>query len=347
MPIIRLGDLTTFIGDASGSWLVINDPTNTSTYKIQRETLLNGVTPYPINITGSTLYSNNPATSLTSLNNSIFFGLNSGYQATNANFSNFFGYFTGYQAVSALDSNFIGPSAGYQATNANRSNFLGRSAGIYAANAFYSNFLGFNSGLEATNAQNSNFFGESTGNHAENASYSNFFGQSAGTYATDAYYSNFIGAGSGYFASSASYCNLFGFKAGFRFLGAGIGSNNIIIGNNITLEDSRKNSINLGGIIFGTGSYFNLDSFPYSGSANGKIGINQPIPVFSLDVSGSGRYTNGLEITGSLTVSNLFTLAISNPLPLSNIASASVMASGSGSDLKPYFWNGSTWTPFF
>jgi len=42
MAVIKLGDLTTFTGDASGSWLVMNDPTNTTTYKVERETLLSG-----------------------------------------------------------------------------------------------------------------------------------------------------------------------------------------------------------------------------------------------------------------------------------------------------------------
>lgn len=40
MPVIKLGDLTTFTGDPSGSYLVVNDSTNTATYKIQRESLL-------------------------------------------------------------------------------------------------------------------------------------------------------------------------------------------------------------------------------------------------------------------------------------------------------------------
>jgi len=42
MPVIRIGDLTTYAGDTSGSWLVVNDPTNTTTYKAQKEQLLTG-----------------------------------------------------------------------------------------------------------------------------------------------------------------------------------------------------------------------------------------------------------------------------------------------------------------
>jgi hypothetical protein len=42
MAVIKLGDLTTFAGDPSGSYLVINDSTNTTTYKIQKEALMSG-----------------------------------------------------------------------------------------------------------------------------------------------------------------------------------------------------------------------------------------------------------------------------------------------------------------
>lgn len=42
MAVIKLGDLTTFTGDTSGSYLVINDSTNTATYKVQKEQLLSG-----------------------------------------------------------------------------------------------------------------------------------------------------------------------------------------------------------------------------------------------------------------------------------------------------------------
>ncbi len=37
MAVIKLGDLTTFTGDPAGSFLVINNPDNSATYKIQRE----------------------------------------------------------------------------------------------------------------------------------------------------------------------------------------------------------------------------------------------------------------------------------------------------------------------
>ena len=52
-----------------------------------------------------------------------------------------------------------------------------------------------------------------------------------------------------------SYQNLFGYQAGKSFSGNNIGSNNIIIGTNISLPDARANSMNIGGVLFGTGFY--------------------------------------------------------------------------------------------
>jgi hypothetical protein len=197
------------------------------------------------------------------------------------------GQYAGYGADNANNSNFLGNNAGYQTTNANHSNFLGLQAGYQATNANNSNFLAMVAGYQATYANNSNFLGNSAGYQATNANDSNFLGNSAGSQ-----------------ASSASYSTLIGFRAGANIIfgATGISTNNIIIGTNITLEDGRQDSINLGGIIFGTGSHFSNAGDPYSGSVGGKIGINQPLPQYSLDVSGSGNYTDGLTVTGSLTV---------------------------------------------
>jgi hypothetical protein len=81
------------------------------------------------------------------------------------------------------------------------------------------------------------------------------------------------------------------------FIGYNVGScniftklcrNNIIIGTNITLPNNRLDSINLGGIIFATGSHFSTTGNPLSGSViNGRVGINIVEPKYQLEVSGS------------------------------------------------------------
>ena len=239
-----------------------------------------------VSTNGNTLYSTNPAAgSGGSTVYSIFLGLDSGNGATNSQLSNFIGYQAGTTAPYAPNSNFIGVTAGQNATSASNSNFSGYRAGNGASFAQYSNFIGYQAGYLAQLANTSNFIGQAAGQSAISASKSNFIGYQAGASAT-----------------SASYSNLIGFNAGFNAGDRGIKSNNIIIGTNITLDQDRQDSINFGGLIFGTGSYSTTTGNPSSGSANGRIGINQPLPIYSLDVSGSGRYTSGLVITGSLSV---------------------------------------------
>jgi spore maturation protein SpmB len=225
---------------------------------------------FPITVTGTALRSVSPAAG-TNGTHSIYFGNNAG---ANAN---------------ASDSNFLGFEAGGFSSNVNNSNFLGRNAGVEVFSASFSNFLGSAAGYTAGTVNYSNFLGAAAGYSAQNANHSNFLGQNAGRATT-----------------SASYSTLIGYQAGYNVVGGAIGikSNNIIIGTNITLNSGRQDSINLGGLIFGTGSYSTIAGNPFSGSANGQVGINQPNPQFNFDVSGSGRYTNGLTVTGSFDLAN-------------------------------------------
>jgi hypothetical protein len=249
---------------------------------------------YPIAVTGSSIYSTGPAAGIPtsfSKTHGIFLGFNAGFETIDAAYSIFLGESSGYKAREAYGSAFLLNAAGYSASFAN--------------NSF---FVGYNAGYFATYANNSNFIGTYSGYLSPYASFSNFIGDAAGEEAYSSSYSNFIGVQAGASARSSSYSTLIGYKAGSR--GSvnptnGIGSNNIIIGTNITLPNNAANSINIGGLLFGTGSHSNPSGLnPFSGSANGRIGINQPTPLFNLDVSGSGRYTNGLTVTGSITGSN-------------------------------------------
>ena len=261
---------------------------------------------YPISVSGSTIYSTGPSTSAFSTNNSIFLGDTAGSTATsayNSNFlgnsagngatsaynSNFLGAFSGYNSLNANNCNFFGNSAGQDASLVNNSNFLGNSAGNNATRADNSNFLGASAGQNATRANNSNFLGVAAGASAISASNSNFLGQYAGELADRAIFSNFLGFYSGQSAVSASYSTLMGYQVGYNVAGGDLGvkSNNIIIGTNITLPNGAQDSINLGGIIFATGSYPTTTGNPYSGSRSGtgKVGINVVSPSYELELS--------------------------------------------------------------
>ena len=214
-------------------------------------------------------------------------------------------YLNGGTGGSTTGSIFIGNSAGENATGAQHSIYIGLNAGNAASNGSYSNFLGYTAGYNATNANNSNFLGPTAGDSATNAYSSNFFGPNAGQSAINAHYSNFLGQLSGRNSYSASYSTFIGHRVGYN-IGTGgaqgVKSNNIIIGTNITLPEGTQDSINLGGIIFATGSYSTTTGNPFSGSmTTGRVGINKVTPTAELDISGSTIITGSLNVSAGIT----------------------------------------------
>ena len=108
-------------------------------------------------------------------------------------------------------------------------------------------------------------------------------GNGAGVSANGANNSNFIGQFAGKNAYNSSYSNFFGYNTGLD----NNGSNNIIIGTNINIKDGND-SINIGGILFGIGTYNVIDGIPSSEpQENGKIGIGVITPSEKLDVAGA------------------------------------------------------------
>jgi hypothetical protein len=235
-------------------------------------------------------YAGNGATKATGSN---FLGYYAGIYATGAAYSNFLGYSAGNGATSASNSNFLGYGAGGSATSASYANFIGYSAGTSATSASNSNFIGVMAGTSATSANNSNFLGANAGCNATNAKGSNFLGASAGNGATGAAYSNIFGYNAGSSgAKYSSYSNLFGYNAGKTISGDTLGSNNIIIGTNLTLANATANAMNIGGVLFGSGFYSVTSGNPSATAVStGKIGIGIVSPTCTLDVNGETKAT--------------------------------------------------------
>jgi hypothetical protein len=231
---------------------------------------------------------------------------------------------TGSEVLSVLGTSIYssGSVVGTSVFSTSSGIFIGYQAGNSAQNAAQSTFIGYDAGLNDTNASGSNFIGYQAGTNATNAAYSNFIGYALGSGATNAAYSNFIGYGIGSFAANASYSTIIGYNAGNNGFSNSIGTNNIIIGKQITLPNNYNNGVNIGGLIFGSGSSVNLSST--SGSANGAVGINQPNPTYSLDVSGSIHLSQALLLQPQV------------PLPTGTTGSLAA----SGSHL--YFYNGTS-----
>jgi hypothetical protein len=218
---------------------------------------------------------------------------------TQYNSSSYIGSNAGSGSVASTSSIYIGDQAGLNAASSSNVVFLGAYSGIRAFNSSYLTALGYQAGVSMSGASNSTAVGTSAGYGAANAIGSAFFGVYAGAAAVSSSYSTFIGPYAGWRVSGSSYSTFVGYNAGFN---STLGNNNILIGTNVTLASGSTNGINIGGLIFGSGSYFSTSSAS-SGSANGFIGINQPNPLFNLDVSGSARITSNTQITGSVNVS--------------------------------------------
>jgi hypothetical protein len=118
-------------------------------------------------------------------------------------------------------------------------------------------------------------------------------------------------------------------------------ANAFILGNG-TSNANRSN------LIFAAGTSVEITgSFTVtSGSGTEFQVLNTGVRIGNV-ATDSHTITGSLNITGSVTIDNILTIVPTGSLPTVGIASGSFMTSGSGANLKPYFWNGATWTALF
>ena len=226
----------------------------------------------------------------------------------------------------------------------NGTNSLSSSANLYWDNT--NNELEIINIPIGSNASNQLYAGVNAGYGATSASYSNFFGVNAGSGATSASNSNFYGYYAGYGATNASFSNFFGYGTG----SAGLGSNNILIGTNITLPDGSSNAMNLGSVLFGTGLYSNTSVKNSTGSTGGKIGILTNTPARELHVAGEARITDlttdtPTRIVGADADGDLGALTLGSGLNLTGGTLNTVnngTVTGSGTATRVAFWNGTS-----
>lgn len=239
---------------------------------------------YPFNVTGSTIYSWNSNISQSSKlnvtpNHSFIVGERAGIDVEiDANY-------VGFGPTINSHSIMIGYEAGYASILSANNIFLGNNAGQYSFGVSHSFFALEGSGKE-TNTNNSIFIGYWSGQQAFSANNSVFLGRLSGYQSQNSSYSTFIGYNSG------------------RAIGLGPGDNNIIIGTNITLPDNTINSINFGGILFGSGSYSTKTGNPRSTAlSTGRIGVNIYPRNYNFEVNGTTNISNGLYVTNSINLS--------------------------------------------
>jgi len=310
---------------------------------------------YPIDVTGSSLYSVAPAAGIPNMpetNNSIFFGQEAGLQTDSASNSNFLGYragnsantasnsnFLGREAGSLSDfvtqSNFLGNQAGYQADNAYNSNFLGYRAGRLVRDAYNSNFIGYEAGSQQssnnTSSYNSNFIGYQVGKNTNNIYNSNFIGYNAGTNADFSPYSNFLGYQAGNGSISASYSNFIGYNAGFN---SDLSSHSIFIG--YEAGSSAPTSSNSTFIGYRAGyTAQNSNNSIFIGYEAGREVLNSSHSIFIGYQAGKELDTGGVDYVGpnNIIIGTNVTLPISSQDSI-NIGGL-IFATGSNSNTTP------------
>jgi hypothetical protein len=203
--------------------------------------------------------------------NMFVYGINAGQNAITTINSIFMGGSAGKNADNSTSAIFMGVNTGNAAMSASSSIFIGESAGQGAIGSSVSNFIGLNAGITSLGSRSANFIGGSAGQTSSGCSESNFIGTQAGQSVTGATYSIFIG-----------------YHVGRTFTSNNVGSNNIIIGTNISLPHETSNSINIGGVLFGSNTYSGLSTNPsITAQTNGRIGINVINPTQALEVSGN------------------------------------------------------------
>jgi hypothetical protein len=243
---------------------------------------------------------------------SIYIGAYAGKDSYNNYSTIFIGEGAGERSTYNAFSTTIGAYAGYLSTASYESVAIGYNAGFRNEDSYFTTIVGEDAGYRIKASYGATILGNGGGSTALSSSYATIIGYSAGPYIKNSPGSIFIAPWSGEDSMSGSYSIVIGNSSGrLRIGNQTLGTNNIIIGTNIALTPGTNHGINIGGLIFGSGSAFqgmNSNGSGYvgytnsfTGSANGKIGINQPTPQYNFDVSGSGNYTNGLTVTGSLT----------------------------------------------
>ena len=178
---------------------------------------------------------------------------------------------------------------------------------------------------------NNVFFGKNVAEGVEGINNSVFLGSNSGRFTKNADDCVFIGYEAGDSTIDSDNSILIGYRVGKNYDGDGIGRNNIIIGTNITLDSRVSDSINIGGVLFGSGAYSDTTGLPTKEAvSNGKIGICNANPKYTLDVNGSVNVTDFLKLTPV------------NVLP-ENAEVGSIICMGNEETFGLYIYTGNVW----
>jgi hypothetical protein len=120
-----------------------------------------------------------------------------------------------------------------------------------------------------------------------------------------------------------------------------ISSNNIIIGTNISLPNGTDNSINLGGVLFGTGTHSDISGDPsITPISGGRIGIGVVSPTNTLHIYSEAANTSGLRLERLTSASPSSTGKLIGVDSSGNVVT--LEGAGGGGSSVNYYLNGGT-----
>ena len=201
---------------------------------------------------------------------------------------------SGYQAGGAgvgvptafSSSTIMGAQAGYMLTTDSSANtFLGWQAGYATSDGGQNTFVGNAAGHNNGSGWNNTFVGGDAGYTNDWGQRNTFLGSAAGFYTYSGDDNTFLGYGAGHENSSGSANTFIGHEAGYAVT---TGTNNIVIGYG-QAASATNNSLNLGGLIYGTNML--------AGGNGGRVGIGIMAPATTLEVLGRSRFTSGASFS--------------------------------------------------
>jgi len=254
-----------------------------------------------------------------------YLGSWAGYQTKGSVQSTFVGAYAGQQANSSPYSVAVGLDSAFQAYSSSYATHIGYYAGFRLRQAAESVAIGVNSGYNTTNATGSIFIGSRAGSTAGGSNYAVALGYNALQFSTNSTYQVAVGYQAGYQADNQNYSIHIGTRAAYNSL-SNLGDNNIILGNNLSLPTNASQSLNIGGVIYGTGLSVgnSAGSATATPTANGRIGIGKSSPNSTLDVNGNTTITGSLKVTTSVTASSYTGSFVGDGAGLYNIPSSGI-----------------------
>ncbi|MDX2194814.1 MAG: hypothetical protein NW207_00220 [Cytophagales bacterium] len=332
------------IPTGSNDWTIVGNNLRpvVSTYNIQVPSISGALmigtsTGLRMNDNNSIFLGNNSGNTTTTGLNNIFFGPLAGNRLTTG-YNNFaMGDATGRNITSGFNNFLYGENAGFSINTGTNNNVIGFGAGYFMTNGNHNNFLGYFSGRATTNGSHNNMFGNGAGERNTTGSRNNMLGQDAGNNNTTGFNNNFFGFNSG-LDNISGYNNIF--IGTYSGIGNTAGFDNIAIGQRTGFTSNNlSNAIAIGALTSATGSNQvvignNITGLGINTAPTAMLDVNGSIRVRNLSISGSVLTVDGSGNVGMGVISAGVPSGVANSIPFYNSSATFTTSTTLGWDEK-------------